>query len=173
MFNNDVQNATTNWETFHALLKGFGGTDSLNHHMFNSIGAWFYRYLVGVQLNGFNEDLIIRPRLTRLLTNVEAEVQTISGPILVSWELHDDDKTVTYDVTLPNSLYAIITFEPIESMAHCLSIEESGTLVWHRSSPLVETTLSGIIWIRSDSMVDNAMNIRIESGSYHWKVRWD
>ncbi|CAF4338285.1 unnamed protein product, partial [Rotaria magnacalcarata] len=31
MFNNDVQNATTNWETFHALLKGFGGTDSLNH----------------------------------------------------------------------------------------------------------------------------------------------
>ncbi|CAM4957269.1 unnamed protein product [Rotaria socialis] len=172
MFNNDVQNATTNWETFHALLKGFGGTDSLNHHMFNSIGAWFYRYLAGVQLNGFNEDLIIRPRLTRLLINVEAEVQTISGPILVSWELHDDDKTVTYDVTVPSSLHSIITFEPIEPMAHCLSIEESGILVWHRSSPLVETTLSGIIWIRPDSMVDNAMSIRVDSGSYHWKVRW-
>ncbi|CAF0862383.1 unnamed protein product [Rotaria sp. Silwood1] len=78
MFNNDVQNATTNWETFHALLKGFGGTDSLNHHMFNSIGAWFYRYLAGVQLDGFVEDLIIHPRLTRQLMNIEAELPTLN-----------------------------------------------------------------------------------------------
>ncbi|CAF2531337.1 unnamed protein product [Rotaria sp. Silwood2] len=172
MFNNDVQNATTNWETFHALLKGSGGTDSLNHHMFNSIGAWFYRYLAGVQFNGLAEDLIIRPRLTQLLINVEAEVYTINGPILVSWQRHIDENTVTYNVTIPNSLYSVITFEPIEPTADCISIEENGILIWHRFASVLETNINGIVWVRPDSKVDRAMSIRIESGLYHWKVQW-
>lgn len=172
MFNNDVQNATTNWETFELLLNGSGATSSLNHHMFNSIGAWFYRYLAGIQLNGFVEDLVIRPRLTRLLTNIEAEVQTIIGPILVSWHRYNDENTVTYDVTIPNSLQAIVTFEPTEPMAHCISIEESGIAVWHRFSPIIKTNITGILWIRPDPNIKNAMNVRIQSGSYQWKVRW-
>ncbi|CAF1173680.1 unnamed protein product [Didymodactylos carnosus] len=131
MFNNGVQNATTNWETFHALLKGVGGTDSLNRHMFDSIGAWFYRYLAGVQLNGFAEDIAVRPRLTVLLRNMEAEVHTINGPILVAWQRHTDDKAVTYDVTIPNSLHSIITFEPVQPTARCMSIVESGVLIWY------------------------------------------
>jgi alpha-L-rhamnosidase len=173
MFNNAVQNATTNWETFHAFINGTGGTDSLNHHMFNSIGAWFYRYLAGIQLNGFTEDLIIHPRLTTLLMNVEAEVHTISGPIFVSWKRYTDDNTVTYDVTIPNGLHSIITFEPIKPMAHCMSIEESDTLIWHRSSSMLEINNNGIVWVRPHSIIEGAMNVRIEGGSYRWKVRWN
>jgi alpha-L-rhamnosidase len=172
MFNNDAQNATTVWESFHALLNGSTGTDSLNHHMYNSIGAWFYRYLAGVQLNGFAEDLLIRPRLTSLLMNVDAEVHTIYGPIFVSYKQHIDDNSITYDVTIPNSLHSIITFEPIRPTARCISIEESGVLIWHQSSSLLKTNVSGIIWLHSDSIIENAMNVRIESGSYHWKVQW-
>ena len=173
MFNNDVQNATTNWETYHALIKGVGGTDSLNHHMFNSIGAWFYRYLAGIQLNGFGEDLLIHPRLTALLRNVEAEVRTISGSILVSWRRDVDNKTVIYDVTIPNSLHAILTFEPIVPTAECLLIEESNLLVWHRSTPSLGANLSGIDWLRPDVQINGAMSVRIQSGSYHWKVQWE
>ncbi len=173
MFNNDVQNATTNWESFHSLLKGQPAQDSLNHHMFNSIGAWFYRYLAGIQLNGFVDDLIIHPRLTTLLTNVDAEVHTVYGPILVSWEQSVEEKSVIYHVTIPNSLHSIITFEPVHPTARCISIEESDVLIWDRSSPLLKTDVSGIVWLRPDSIIDGAINVRTEGGSYRWKVRWD
>jgi alpha-L-rhamnosidase len=172
MFNNDAQNATTVWESFHALLNGSIGTDSLNHHMYNSIGAWFYRYLAGVQLNGFAEDILIHPRLTTLLMNVDAEVHTIYGSIFVSYEQHIEGNAVTYDVTIPNSLYSIVTFEPIRTAARCISIEESGVLVWHPSSALLNTNVSGILWIQPDSIIENAMSVRIQSGSYHFKVQW-
>jgi alpha-L-rhamnosidase len=173
MFNNAVQNATTMWETFYSFLNGSAGDNSLNHHMFNSIGAWFYRYLAGIQLNGFNEDLIIHPRLTTLLLNVDAEVHTINGPILVSWHRYVDDNTVTYDVTIPYALHSIITFEPITPTAHCISIEESGTLIWHRSSSVVDTNNNGIVWLRPNSNIEGAMNVRVEGGLYHWKVQWN
>jgi alpha-L-rhamnosidase len=173
MFNNDVQNATTIWESFHSLLKGQPGQDSLNHHMFNSIGAWFYRYLAGIQLNGFVEDLIIHPRLTTLLINVDAEVHTIYGPILVSWKRLIEENSVIYDITVPNSLHSIITFEPMHSAAHCISIEESDVLIWDRASPSLKADVSGIVWLRPHSIIEGGMNVRIEGGSYHWKVRWD
>lgn len=173
MFNNNVQNATTNWESFHSLLPSQPAQDSLNHHMLNSIGAWFYRYLGGIQLNGFTEDLVIHPRLTTLLLNIDAEVHTIYGPILVSWERHIDDKSVTYDVTIPNSLYSIITFEPMHPMTQCVSIEENDVLIWHRSSSSLKTDVSGILWLRPDLTSAGAMNVRIQGGSYRWKVQWD
>ncbi|CAF1153893.1 unnamed protein product [Adineta steineri] len=173
MFNNDVQNATTNWETYHALIKGVGGTDSLNHHMFNSIGAWFYRYLAGIQLNGFNEDFIIHPRLTTLLTNVDAEVHTIKGSIFVAWQRHTNDNTVTYNVTIPHSFYSIITFEPMKPAARCVSIEESGIVIWQQSSSLFETNVNGILWLRPDSIIEGAISARIAGGSYQWKVQWN
>ncbi|UJR08756.1 hypothetical protein I4U23_013013 [Adineta vaga] len=173
MFNNDVQNATTNWETYHALLKGQGGTDSLNHHMFNSIGAWFYRYLAGIQLNGFIDDLIIHPRLTTLLFDVEAEVYTINGPILVSWKRDIDNNTVIYDITVPHSYHAIVTFEPMKSSAQCISIEENGILIWQQSLPPIEIKVQGILWVRSDTKIKGAMSTRIQSGSYQWKIQWN
>jgi len=126
-----------------------------------------------VQLNGFAADLIVHPRLTTLLINIDADVHTVYGPILVSWERHIDDNSVTYDVTIPNSLYSVITFEPIHPKAHCISIEENDMLIWHRSSSLFKTDVNGIVWLRPDSSIEGAMNVRIEGGSYRWKVQWD
>ncbi|CAF1440979.1 unnamed protein product, partial [Adineta ricciae] len=170
MFNNNVQNATTNWETYHALIEGQGGTDSLNHHMFNSIGAWFYRYLAGIQLDGFSNDLIIHPRLTNVLVTVEAEVHTVKGPILVSWERDINNKIVSYNITIPHSCHAMLTFEPIESSTRCVSIEENGILTWQRSTSLLDTKVNGIVWIRRDTKIKGAMLARVQSGSYQWKM---
>jgi alpha-L-rhamnosidase len=173
MFNNDIQNATTTWESFHSLLPGETAFESLNHHMFNSIGAWFYRYLAGIQLNGFVDDLIIHSRLATLLTNIDAEVHTIFGSILVSWQRNTEDHSVIYNITVPNALHSIITFEPISPSAHCISIEESQTLVWDQSSPILKTEMNGIDWIRIDSDIQGAMKVRVQGGSYHWKIQWD
>jgi hypothetical protein len=140
--------------------------------MFNSIGGWFYRYLAGIQLNGFDKDLIIHPRLTTLLINVEAELNTILGTIFVSWERQIDEKTVSYDITIPNSVHSIITFDPIQSSAHCMSIEESDTVIWHRSSSMFQTNITGILWLRPDMSTKGAMSVAVEGGSYRWKVRW-
>ena len=84
-----------------------------------------------------------------------------------------DDNIVTYEVTIPYGLHSIITFEPITPTAHCISIEENDKLIWHRSSSIYETNTNGIIWIRPDSNIEGAMNVRIEGGSYHWKVQWN
>ena len=173
MFNNDVQNATTNWESFHSLLEGQTARDSLNHHMLSSIGAWFYRYLAGIQLNGFSEDLTIHPRLTTLLANVEAEIHTIAGPILVSWKRLTNENVVTYDITVPKSLQSVITFEPMHPNTRCVSIEEGGVLVWERTSSSFRSNVNGIVSLHSHPMIDGAMNVRVESGSYRWKVQWD
>jgi hypothetical protein len=107
------------------------------------------------------------------LTNVDAEVHTVYGPILVSWEQSVEEKSVIYHVTIPNSLHSIITFDPVHPTARCISIEESDVLIWDRSSSLLKTDVSGIVWLRPDSIIDGAINVRTEGGSYRWKVRWD
>jgi alpha-L-rhamnosidase len=58
MFNNPIQNATTTWEQWDSLPTG--ARSSLNHHMFNSIGARFYRYLAGIELNALST-IIVHP----------------------------------------------------------------------------------------------------------------
>ena len=141
--------------------------------MFNSIGAWFYRYLAGIQLNGFDKDLIIHPQLTKHLINVDAEVNTVLGTILVSWKRQPDDNTVIYDITIPNSLYSIITFDPMQLTAQCVSIEESDTIIWHRSSSILQTNITGLLWLRPNTITKGAMSVRVEGGSYRWKVQWE
>lgn len=171
MFNNDVLNATTNWESFHSLLPGQPAQDSLNHHMLNSIGSWFYRYLAGIQLDGFHQDLIIHPRLTTRLTNIDAEVHSIAGSILVSWEILRDEHIVNYKLTIPNGLHCQMTFEPLHSSSQCLSIKENHRLVWNQME--TKTKTNGIDWIRFHPTIANGIQMRIESGSYHWQVQWN
>ena len=171
MFNNAVQNATTNWETFHALLQGQGGTDSLNHHMFNSIGAWFYRYLAGIQLDGLDADLILHPRLTRHLDQIEAEVRTLAGPLLVSWQQEKETNRVLYHTTIPNSFSAIITFEPMRAGMRCQSITENGRSRWNSSNPTM-IDRNGIDWIEPHPTIEGAMSVKVHSGAYSWDVQW-
>jgi hypothetical protein len=49
MFNNPREtNATTLWELWNAPFEG-DGMNSRNHHMFGSVGTYFYRYLAGLK----------------------------------------------------------------------------------------------------------------------------
>ncbi len=77
MFHNDIQNSITTWETWDILPKS--ARPSFNHHMFNSIGAWFYRYLSGIE-----QTIPTYPHMSydgHLLTHVKAEMVTIKGSV--------------------------------------------------------------------------------------------
>jgi len=61
---------------------------SHNHVMLGSIDGWFYRTLAGIQLDeqhpGF-EHFFIKPFVPSSLSFVNASIQTVRGPIAVSW----------------------------------------------------------------------------------------
>lgn len=60
MSHNDIQNVTTTWETWDISPRS--ARISFNHHTFNSIGAWFYRNLAGIQSNALRT-ITIYPRM--------------------------------------------------------------------------------------------------------------
>jgi alpha-L-rhamnosidase len=61
---------------------------SHNHIMMGSIDGWFYRTLAGIQSDeehpGF-EHFFIKPFVPKSLSFVQASVQTVRGPVAVSW----------------------------------------------------------------------------------------
>ncbi|CAF2633920.1 unnamed protein product [Rotaria sp. Silwood2] len=76
MFNNPYENATTIWELWNAPFEG-PSMNSRNHHMFASVGAWFYSHLAGIDLQ--SDLIVIRPRMVseekkHLLTREPPEV---------------------------------------------------------------------------------------------------
>jgi alpha-L-rhamnosidase len=62
---------------------------SHNHVMLGSIDAWFYRTLAGIQIDesqpGF-EHVLIQPFFPASLKTVNAKVETVRGPIAVTWK---------------------------------------------------------------------------------------
>lgn len=91
--------ATTTWERWDALdengrfYKG-GGADmvSFNHYAYGSIGAFFYRRILGIEAveAGFSS-VRIAPVIGGTLTHAEGSLQTPHGKVSVSWR-RDFDK---------------------------------------------------------------------------------
>jgi alpha-L-rhamnosidase len=66
-------------ETFRfARMYRPGGFLSLNHHFFSHIGAWFYKTLAGIIINGFGfEDIVIEPIFVKGINELTAEYHGI------------------------------------------------------------------------------------------------
>jgi len=165
MFNNNVQNATTNWEGWDTLPQG--GASSLNHHMFNSIGAWFYRYLAGIHLNAL-QTIVIHPKMSydyRLLTEINAEVVTIKGSIEVHWTRISQNQ-IDLSVNIPNNANAILSFDRLIEQGKCMKLICNNEIIWIRD----EMNL-----LNSDLTEDEStgtMSIRIQSGEYTFTAYW-
>ena len=197
MFTNNINNATTVWETFHALYTGEGATDSLNHHMFNSIGAWFYKYLAGIRLNQhyiyrinnhnnnnnnneyiLNNDYIeispIIPYDMSLLNTINAEVVTIYGSIIIEWIRQADGKTIIYNINIPLNSYATIRFTPIIENGRIVFISESNIPIFKRESGVsVSATQERRVLSVTENESTGVMTVRVGGGSYAWSVLWD
>lgn len=91
MYSNPNEQGTTLWEMWDADSHP-NPSASRNHIMFGSIGAWFYRYVAGINPNSL-DIVIISPYPVRnpstSLKSVRATHQTIKGVIEVYWKITD------------------------------------------------------------------------------------
>ena len=174
MFNNDIQNATTIWEQWNALPQG--ALSSLNHHMFNSIGAWFYRYVAGIELNGLRT-ITIHPRMpyeVHRLTHVRAEVVTIKGPVKVEWS-RESQTVMTLTTSIPNNLDAIISFDRLVEKGQCIKLLCDNEIIWMRNEKdndlKILENIHGISDL-TENVFTGTISVRAASGQYTFVAYW-
>ncbi|CAF2398731.1 unnamed protein product [Rotaria sp. Silwood2] len=169
MFNNPYENATTLWELWDAPMEG-PGMNSRNHHMFGSIGAWFYSHLAGID---FQSDLItIRPRMLsenkkHLLTKIDCQLSTLYGLVHVSYTRDERDtlpNSILFRVSIPSNAQAQIIFEPLFSGAQCVILTENNKIIWsidNKKSNVFHDSNTGL------------MTLQIGSGDYEYQAFWE
>ena len=174
MFHNNIQNATTTWEQWNTLPRG--AWSSLNHHMFNSIGAWFYRYLAGIELNAL-QTITIYPRMsydTDLLDYVKAEVVTIKGSVQIEWT-RVSQNVMTLSTSIPNNLDAIVSFDRLIEDGQCVKLVCNNQIIWMREETNDELKLYKVVRGLSD-LTENektrTMSLRVKSGEYIFAAYW-
>jgi hypothetical protein len=174
MFNNQIQNATTTWEQWNSLPTE--ARSSLNHHMFNSIGAWFYRYLAGIELNALST-ITIHPRMSydaNLLNYTEAEVFTIKGAVRVKWIRMSTD-SVELSVVIPNNIDANVSFDPLIKNGRCIKLMCDGEIVGMIEDETDKLQLIKDVHGVSDFAEHRAIgtiSMRVASGEYKFMAYW-
>lgn len=101
-----ARGATTLWEFFDP--EG-GKIDSLNHHFWGDISAWFYRYLAGMNINPTAKDVDhvdIEPVFIDGLNNITAEHILPAGKLTV--DIKREEYKVTLTITCPETVYGKI-----------------------------------------------------------------
>lgn len=91
--------ATTLWENFYYVK---GHIDSLNHHFWGDISAWFYRYLAGINVNPQKQDannINIEPAFIVKLDFVKASYTAKDGTVTVNWKRQDDNVIINTELT--------------------------------------------------------------------------
>ena len=104
--------ATTLWENFIPLADGEyirtadgRKLDSLNHHFWGDISAWFYKYIAGIRINPALQDPLtveIAPHFIEGIDYCRAERAYLGGKIAVEWERGKDG--VHVNVTAPSKI---------------------------------------------------------------------
>ena len=175
-FTNPYENATTLWEIWNAPSSN-AGMNSRNHHMFASIGAWFYRHLAGIQPNALSP-IIIHPRLTsdhNVLPAVVAEVVTVAGAVKVSY-VRRTATELSIEVSVPSGTEARLTLDPPMSSARCSRLSEGGQDVFEPrqqswvSRPLQVRDVAGVSQMRET--VEGAVELLLQSGRYAFEAEW-
>ncbi|CAF3720497.1 unnamed protein product [Rotaria sp. Silwood1] len=169
MFNNPYENATTIWELWNAPFEG-PSMNSRNHHMFASVGAWFYSHLAGIDLQ--SDLIVIRPRMVseekkHLLSKIDCQLSTLYGLVHVSYTREEHDifaNSILLRITIPANAQAKIVFEPLFSGAKCVTIIEGYKVIWS-----IADKRNNVIEDPQTSL----MTVHIGSGSYEYQVFWE
>jgi alpha-L-rhamnosidase len=173
MFNNPYENATTIWELWDTPLEG-PSMNSRNHHMYASVGAWFYSHLAGIDLS--SDMITIRPRMVseakkHLMKKLDCQLSTLYGVIHVSYT-RDERNTIANSillrVTIPPNAQARIMFEPLFVGGQCTTLIESNKVIW---SSDVATTNHREFGVEKDSAT-GLMTVHVGSGQYEFQALW-
>ena len=120
-----TEGSTTIWERWNSVTRenGFGGNNSMNsfnHYSLGAVGAWMYRYMLGIRRgeNGWQK-FRLEP-CCQGLTSAEGSFESVYGVIRTAWE-KKDGRTI-YRVEVPAGTQAEVILpgrrEIIGSGAH-------------------------------------------------------
>ena len=119
--------------------------------MRGSIDAWFYKYIVGIQVDenypAFSS-FVVKPALLENLGSAKASVETIRGTISSQWEIHSG--ILTLNVEVPFNTTATV-YMPCKENSE---IKSDG-------KPL--KTVDGMVLMGT---IDGAQRLKIHSGKY-------
>ena len=97
-----LRGATTLWEGF---FEEKIGLNSMNHHFWGDVSAWFYKQLAGIQINptGRNvREIEIKPCFVGKLNYVKASHILPDGEIFVEWTRKED--VIELNIKLPENV---------------------------------------------------------------------
>ena len=100
--------------------------NSLNHHMFGDISAWFIEYIGGIRVNPFLADpseVEISPVFIEKLDSAEASYETVGGKVSVKW--HRTSLGINLDISADSGVHGRIRLPDGYAFAdECGSLEE-------------------------------------------------
>jgi alpha-L-rhamnosidase len=155
--------ATTIWERWEELSSG--GMNSHCHPMLGSIGAWFYKYLAGIQPDVENPGwglIQIKPFPVGDLTAVKASVETLRGTISVKWRRNSECFSLEVAVPTNSEAYVMIPLLGWSEARIC----ESGKAVWQDY-----TFRLGVPGIHSGRLDDGYVLFKVGSGIYKFELQ--
>lgn len=173
MFNNPYENATTIWELWNAPLAG-PGMNSRNHHMYATVGTWFYTHLAGID---FTSDAItIRPRMAseakkHLMKKIDCQLSTLYGLVHVSYTRDERDtiaNSILLRVTIPPNAQARVMFEPLFPGAQCKTLIEGNKVLWSSDVALANNQEFEI----EKDLTTDLMSVHVGSGQYEFQAVW-
>lgn len=100
--------ATTLWENFFLSPDGYP-VESLNHHFWGDISAWFYIYLAGIRINPAGHDareVNIAPCFVEKLNHVKADHVMPAGHLSVEWTR--TEKNIQLQISVPETVHGMI-----------------------------------------------------------------
>jgi len=174
MFNNPYENATTVWELWNTPLTG-PGMNSRNHHMYATVGAWFYTHLAGID---FTSDAItIRPRMAseakkHLMKKLDCQLSTLYGLVHVSYTRDERDtiaNSILLRVTIPPNAQARVMFEPLFPGAQCKTLIEGNKVLWSSDVALANNQEFKI----EKDLTTDLMSVHVGSGQYEFHAVWN
>ena len=181
MFNNQYENATTMWELWDAPLEG-PGMNSRNHHMFSTIGAWFYRYVAGIDLTG-ESTFNLHPYLpfdATLMPELSVDYMSSMGKISLQYERSPVDVAAPFirmSLTIPPNSHAHVSFESLLQNGRLSSISEGGVNLWSRAIHGQEVALrnqvDGIEWLQQMQANSPVITARVAAGDYTFECVWE
>jgi alpha-L-rhamnosidase len=109
------QGATTIWERWDGYVKGRGfqnpSMNSFNHYAFGAIGEFFYRVILGINLDKDEpsfKHIIIKPKPNKNLTWARGYYNSVRGKIEVEWHLNENEFKL--NITIPPNTHATVYF---------------------------------------------------------------
>ena len=176
MFNNAYENATAMWEGWDVPFRG-SAMNSRNHHFLASVGAWMYRHVAGIQVQGADEAgrlrVVVHPKWVEEdeddpLKDVLAQYDSIAGSIVV--ELHRvglGSRSVALE--LPSGVSAELVLDAPQPLASCEWVMEGNHTLWAGGAVnLNGTDISSLTVSHHSSRV----TVELSGGSYRFSAHW-